>query len=173
MDIKIDLSQTLTPPSGYKNGKLLMPSPAKPVKGIGYSRLRWRKDGLLDNHDIAGSKIGTQFEEIARGLQIWFFELLPIKHKARPDKDYYVTPEAWRVFIDNLEFWKSEWTRSKLIAAHDKKEKSKAKAKHTTRKRVVFEMVQAIRNGVCREPAVALSPISFVPKMTSKTTLTY
>ena len=139
MDIKIDLSQMLTPPSEYKNGKLLMPSPAKPVKGIGYSRLRWRKDGLLDNHDIAGSKIGTQFEEIARGLQIWFFDLLPTKHKAKPDKDYYVTPEAWRVFIDNLDFWKSEWTRSKLIAAHDKKEKSKAKAKHAARKRIKID----------------------------------
>ena len=135
MDIKIDLSQTLTPPSEYKNGKLLMPSPAKPVKGIGYSRLRWRKDGSLDNHDTAAS----EFEEVERGLQIWFFELLPIKHKAKPDKDYYVTPEAWRVFIDNLEFWKSEWTRSKLIAAHDKKEKSKAKAKHAARKRIKID----------------------------------
>ena len=139
MDIKIDLSQTLTPPSEYKNGKLLMPSPAKPVKGIGYSRLRWRKDGSLDNHDTAGSEIGKRFEEVERGLQIWFFDLLPIKHKAKPDKDYYVTPEAWRVFIDNLDFWKSEWTRSKLIAAHDKKEKSKAKAKHAARKRIKID----------------------------------
>ena len=146
MDIKIDLSQTLTPPSEYRNGKLLMPSPAKPVKGIGYSRLRWRKDGLLDNHDTAASK----FEEIERGLQIWFFDLLPTKHKARPDKDYYVTPEAWRIFIDHLAFWKSEWHRVKIIAAHDKREKSKAKAKHAARKRVVFEMVQAIRNGLQR-----------------------
>lgn len=116
-----------------------MPSPAKPVKGIGYSRLRWRKDGLLDNHDIAESKIGTQFEEIDRGLQMWFFELLPIKHKANPDKDYYVTPEAWRVFIDNLEFWKSEWTRIKIVAAEDKKEKSKAKARQATRERVKID----------------------------------
>ena len=123
-----------------------MPSPAKPVKGIGYSRLRWRKDGLLDNHDTAASK----FEEIERGLQIWFFDLLPTKHKARLDKDYYVTPEAWRVFIDNLEFWKSEWNRVKIITAHDKREKSKAKAKNAARKRVVFEMVQAIRNGLHR-----------------------
>lgn len=135
MDIKIDLSQTLAPPPEYKNGKLLMPSPAKPVKGIGYSRLRWRKDGLLDNHDTAAS----EFEEVERGLQIWFFDLLPTKHKAKPDKDYYVTPEAWRVFIDNLEFWKSEWNRVKIIAAHDKREKSKAKTKHAARKRVKIE----------------------------------
>jgi hypothetical protein len=135
MDIKIDLSQTLTPPSGYKNAKLLMPSPAKPVKGIGYSRLRWRKDGLLANYGTAASK----FMEVERGLQIWFFDLLPTKHKAILDKDYYVTPEAWRVFIDNLEFWKSEWNRVKIIAAHDKREKSKAKAKHAARKRVKIE----------------------------------
>lgn len=70
---------------------------------------------------------------------MWFFELLPIKHKAKPDKDYYVTPEAWRIFIDNLDFWKSEWTRSKLIAADDKKEKSKAKARHAARKRVKID----------------------------------
>jgi hypothetical protein len=112
-----------------------MPSPAKPVKGIGYSRLRWRKDGLLANYDTAASK----FKEVERGLQIWFFDLLPTKHKAILDKDYYVTPEAWRVFIDNLEFWKSEWNRVKIIAAHDKREKSKAKAKHAARKRVKIE----------------------------------
>ena len=135
MEEKINQAENLTPPSEYQKGKLSMPSPAKPVKGIGYSRLRWRKDGLLDNHDSKGS----EFEKIDRGLQMWFFELLSTKHKAKPDKDYYVTPEAWRVFIDNLDFWKSEWTRSKLIAAHDKKEKSKAKAKHAARKRIKID----------------------------------
>lgn len=139
MEKQVDQSKNLASPSQYKNGELTMHLPAKPVKGIGYSRLRWRKDGILYNHDTAGSKTGTRFEVVARDLQIWFFELLPIKHKAKVDHYYYVTPDAWRVFIDNLEFWKSEWTRFKIAAAPDKKEKSKAKAKHSTQKRVVID----------------------------------
>jgi hypothetical protein len=135
MDTKIDLKQTIAPPSEYQNGELLMPLPAKPVKGIGYSRLRWRKDGRLDNHDIASG--GN--EKIEQSLQKWFFELLPTPHKAKPNKNYYITPEAWRIFIDNLEFWKSEWNRVKTIAAHDRREKSKAKTKHAARKRVKIE----------------------------------
>ena len=61
------------------------------------------------------------------------------------DHYYYVTPDAWRVFIDNLEFWKSEWTRFKIAAAPDKKEKSKAKDKQTTQKRVAIEKKNIIR----------------------------
>lgn len=139
MDTKNEFLKTPVTPSEYKNGKLHMPMPAKPVIGIGNARIRWRKDGLLENHGDAGGSIGTRFKKVERSLQIWFFELLPDTHKAKPDKKYYVTPEALKIFIDNLEFWKSEWNRVRAFAAQDKKEKSKARARHAIRKRAKID----------------------------------
>ena len=85
-----------------------MPPPAKPVQGRGYKRLRWRTDGRFQNHDRPRAK---GFESIEVGLQRWFYELLPERHVTMQKGKYYVSPEAWRLFIDNLEFWREEWAK--------------------------------------------------------------
>ena len=119
-------------PAGYKDGKLSMPRPAKPVKGAGHERLRWRKDGLLQNHD---KPRGSGFEKVNRSLQMWFYDALPAEHKAHPDKDYYITPEAWRLFIDHLEFWDKEWERISALRAVDSATQRRARAKEVKREK--------------------------------------
>lgn len=112
-------------PAGYRDGKLSMPRPAKPVKGAGHERLRWRKDGLLANHDKPEA---ADFEKANRSLQRWFYDALPAEHKAYVDKDYYITPEAWRLFIDHLGFWDKEYVRARALRAAEATEKRKRNA---------------------------------------------
>lgn len=119
-------------PAGYRDGKLSMPRPAKPVKGAGHERLRWRKDGLLANHDKPEA---ADFKKANRSLQRWFYDALPAEHKAHPDKDYYITPEAWRLFADHLEFWEKEWERISARRAVDSATQKRARAKELKREK--------------------------------------
>jgi hypothetical protein len=110
-----------TPPKGYHNGLLKMPLPEKPVKGAGYERLRWRKDGSLQNHD----KPEEDFQNIESGLQRWFYDLLPEAHRTQQRQDFWITREAWRMFIDHLGFWGEEYVRAKALRAAEVTEKQK------------------------------------------------
>ncbi len=118
-------------PPQYREGRLNMPPPEKPVKGAGYERLRWRKDGSLENHD---KPTGSGFEEIDSGLQRWFYELLPELHSTKQKEDYWVTSEAWRVFIDHLDFWREEW---------EKKQKEKAEKAAGERAKVEKKLAES------------------------------
>lgn len=116
-----------SPPQGYHNSHLEMSLPAKPVKGAGYERLRWRKDGLLQNHD----KPTEGFENIRSGLQRWFYDLLPEAHRTNQRQDFWITREAWRMFIDHLGFWGEEYVRAKALRAVEIAEKRKKSAAKT------------------------------------------
>ena len=87
-------------PSQYQNGVLTLPPPARPVKGPGHHRVPW-------NILISYSKEIRVFKPTSSHLQKWFYQLLPESHKTS-QKDYYVSPEAWEVFMDNLDFWLGE-----------------------------------------------------------------
>lgn len=112
---------TTEAPPQYRDGVLKLPRPARPVKGAGNDRVHWR---LV----ISYSKNLRVFKATSSNLQKWFYQLLPEPHKTQ-QKDYYVSREAWKLFMDHLEFWRLEatrWNEGELRARAEKKEKEKA-----------------------------------------------
>jgi len=112
---------TTEAPPQYRDGVLKLPRPARPVKGAGNDRVFWR---LV----ISYFKHHRVFKATSSNLQKWFYQLLPAPHKTK-QKDYYVSREAWNLFMDHLDFWRLEgtrWNEGELRARAEKKEKEKA-----------------------------------------------
>ena len=121
---------TTEAPPQYRDGVLKLPRPARPVKGAGHERVHWR---LV----ISYFKHYRVFKATSSNLQKWFYQLLPEPHKTQ-QTDYYVSREAWRLFMDNLEFWRHEgmrWNEGELRARAEKKAEEKAtKAREAQKK---------------------------------------
>jgi hypothetical protein len=131
-----------TSPKGYHNGILKMPLPKKPVKGAGHERLRWRKDGLVEDHDKPKEHF---FRKIESGLQRWFYDLLPETHRTKQREDFWVSQEAWRMFIDHLGFWSEDYGKVKALRAAEaaKKRKKAAIERQSADKKIAEAAVRA------------------------------
>jgi hypothetical protein len=134
-------------PPHYREGRLKIPDPEKPVRGAGFERLRWRMNGILRNHDAPQS----EDETIPSDLQYWFYEILPKKHKTKIGDKFWITPEAWRQFIDRRDFWKAEWevvapqrveSRANAQAKRKKEHAKKAARKRSVRKKALAPVAE-------------------------------
>lgn len=126
----LEKTATTEAPLQYRDGVLKLPHPARPVKGAGHERVRW-------SMQITYSKDQWVFKATSSNLQKWFYQLLPEPHKTQ-QTDYYVSREAWRLFMDNLDFWRHEgmrWNKGELRAKAEKKAEEKATKAHEAQKR--------------------------------------
>ena len=141
---KVSAKKAPAAPPEWKGGKIVLAGPAKPVRGRGYCRLRWRMDGLFEDHDDPDVK---SFKQMNQGMQKWFFELLGngvagALHSARADEALWITPEAWNLFKQHADFWLKEYPahlqRKKEAAREGANQKALArrKANKKTHKRM-------------------------------------